>query len=97
PLPDERAARDHDHALADGLDLGQDVAREEHRARAPKTADELADLDHLARVEPDRRLVEHEDRRVTEERLREPDPLPVAFRQRAHATARDGLEPEGRE
>ena len=80
-LAHELAARDHDHALAERLDLGEDVAREEDRALAAEPAHQLADLDHLPRIEPDRRLVEDEDRRVAAERLREPDPLPVALRQ----------------
>src|SRR6185436_12238342 len=84
-LADERALRDHDHALAERLDLREDVARKQHRARAAETADQLADLDDLPGVETDRRLVEHEDRRIAEERLRETDALAIALRERADA------------
>jgi hypothetical protein len=55
------------------------VAREQHRPRAAEPAHELADLDHLAGIEADRRLVEDQDRRIAEQCLREADALAVPF------------------
>ena len=46
---------------------------------AGELADELADLDDLTRVEADRRLVEHEHRRIVDQRLRQADALPEAL------------------
>src|SRR5204862_3029498 len=43
-LCDEGAPRDHDHPLAERLDLREDVAREQHRARPAEPADEVPDL-----------------------------------------------------
>ena len=44
-------------------------------------AQQLAHLDRLDRIEADRRLVEHQDRRLAEQRLRQADALAVALRQ----------------
>ena len=44
---------------------------------APQIPDELAHLADLLRIETDRRLVEDQDRRVVQERLGQPHPLPV--------------------
>ena len=43
--------------------------------------DQLPDLDDLERIQTDRRLVENDDLRVSENRLCDPDPLSVAFRE----------------
>ena len=66
-----------DHDLVDGLrDLGEDVARDEHRAALGRErAEEVAEPADPLRVEPVRRLVEDEHLRVAEERGREPEPL----------------------
>ena len=97
PFGDQRAAGQHDHALAERFHLGEDVAREEHRPRAAQAADELADLDHLRGIEPDRRLVEHEDRRIAEQRLRQPHALAIALRERADPATRHARQAERRE
>ncbi len=43
--------------------------------------DQVPDLDDLLRIQPDRRLVENQDRRVVKDRLREADALLEPFRQ----------------
>src|SRR6266851_9832724 len=58
-LGDELAAPDHADAVADLLDLWEQVAREQHGAIAlADVLDELAHLGHALRVEPARGLVE---------------------------------------
>ena len=68
--------------LVDRLrDLGQHVARDEHRPAARRErAQEVAQPAHAFRVEPVRRLVEHEQLRLAEQRGGEPEPLPHAER-----------------
>ena len=69
--------------MRDALDLGEDVRGDEHRELLRQRAHELAQLDDLARVEPVRRLVEHEQPGLPEQRLRDRHALPVAARQAA--------------
>src|SRR6185295_724623 len=80
---DDPALVDDDDALTGLRDLGQNVRAENDRVIAGELLDQLAGLDDLFRVEAGRRLVEDEDVRVVDERLREPHALPVAFRQLA--------------
>ena len=79
---------DHD-LLTDLRDLGQDVGRQDHRALAGQLVGSGADLDDLARVEADRRLVEHQHAGVVDQRLGEADALPKALRQMADDAAGD--------
>ena len=65
------------------LDVGQDVRRQQHRPLARQLADQRVRLADLVRIEADGRLVEDQDRRARQQRVRQPDPLPVAARQRA--------------
>lgn len=74
-LVQDQEARTH------GLDLGQDVRREEHRVLLAELLDELAHLEALQRIEPARRLVEHEHLGLGQERHREPDALAQAARE----------------
>ena len=76
-----RPLRDDDGARARRLDLGQVVRREEDRALLADLLQVVEKLGLLVRVEVARRLVEDEDRRVVDERLREADALAVAVRQ----------------
>ena len=78
-LAHEPAAMDDQHAPADGLDLGQDVRREQHRLLAREPADQIAHLADLVRVEAGRRLVEDQERRVGDQRVRKADALSVAL------------------
>ena len=52
--------------------------------RSPaRSVDQAANLVNLARVEADRRLVEHQHRRIVNQRLRESDALAIALRKLA--------------
>src|SRR5687767_1344483 len=80
----------HDlHAIADRLDLGKDVRRENHAVRAPDLAHERADLANLIGIEADGRLVEYHDVGLVRDRLRDADALLVALRERADQLAAD--------
>ncbi len=88
---DDRAGRDqlalvhHDRVGADLLDLGQHVAREEHRgARLGDAPHELAHLAHLTGVEAVGRLVEHQDLGPAQQHACEPEPLAHALRVGLH-------------
>ena len=61
----------------------QDVGRQQHRALAAQLPDQRVRLPDLVRIQADGRLVEDQDRRPREQRVRQADPLPVAARQRA--------------
>jgi len=74
-LGHDPAVVDDDHALGDRRGFGQDVGAQDDGTRARQVADQLPDFDDLFRVEPDRRLVQDEDRRVVDEGLGQPDPL----------------------
>ena len=69
------------HARGAGLDLAQDVRREHDGVLAAELAHELAHLADLVGVEPRRGLVEDDDGRPRDDRVREPDALPVALRE----------------
>src|SRR5438552_12703872 len=71
---------DHD-LVADLRHLGEDVGRQDDRPLPAERLDQAPDLDDLPRVEPDRRLVEHEDGRVVDQCLREADALAEALRE----------------
>ena len=87
-LRDELALGDDQRAIAGGLDLGQDVRREQHRVLAAELADERADLADLVGIEPGGRLVENENGRLRDERIGEPHALAVALRKVADELAR---------
>ena len=81
---DQPAVLEHDDVVAGRLDLGQPVGAEQRRRAAlGQRADEVADLDGALGVEPVGRLVEHHDRRVADQRQRDPDPLAHPQRERA--------------
>ena len=70
-LGDEPAAVDDQHAVDRLRDLGQHVARHEHRPAAGRErAQEVAQPAHALRVEPVGRLVEDEQLRLAEQRRR---------------------------
>ncbi len=89
---DEGAVAEHEHAVAVLADLGQDVARDQHRVLGLQIAHELAHLDDLHRVEAARGLVEDEELGLVHDRLRQPDALAVAVRQVADGLALDVLD-----
>ena len=63
--------------VAHRLDLGEQVAREEHghAALADEIAQELEDLDHADRVDRRRRLVQDQDVGVLDEGIGDAEPL----------------------
>ena len=88
PLPHQLSRADDADAVADLLDLGHQVAREEDGAAALAEApDELAHLGHAGRVEAVRRLVEDQQVRVLDQRGRDAEPLLHPLRVRAEAVA----------
>ena len=72
-----------------GLDLAQDVRREDDRVLAAELADERAHLADLVGVEARGGLVEDDDRRPRDDGVREADALAVALGQVADALVRD--------
>ena len=95
-LLDQPTAVDDPDPGRESIDLGQDVARHEdgHAALPGEVTDQLADLDDPGRVEAVRRLVEHEQLGLVEQRPREREPLQVAERERARASVGVLLERE---
>src|SRR6266704_1758297 len=81
-IGDQPALVDDQDALAGGLDLREDVAREHNRPVAPELLDQVARLARLAGVETGGRLVEDEGLGLVHYRLRQ-----------AHALAKTTREP----
>ena len=85
PIVPERssaAAIDDRDAGAHLGELGEDVAADQDRlAHRPQLSQDLAHLDPRARVEPRCGLVEDEQRRIVDERVRKAEPLPHSARQ----------------
>src|SRR5256886_3418263 len=80
---DELALLDDQYAVADLLDLVQEMAREEHAAvLAGELANELANLALPRRIQAVRRLVEDHESRICEKRRRDAEPLPHTERVR---------------
>ena len=79
---DHPALRDDDNAGADGIDFFENMRRENDGFILRHALDERAHLVLLIGVEPVRRFVEDERRRIVQQRLREADALFVAFRER---------------
>jgi hypothetical protein len=88
-LGDELASVDDDDARAARLHLRQDVRREEDSVLGAELFDDVADVADLVRVETCRGLVEHEERRLRNERIGEPDALAIALREIADEDVRD--------
>ena len=70
---------DDDDALTDRSHLREDMRREDDRMLAGEILDQIADLHDLRRVKADRRLIENEEFRIAEQRLRKAATLPVAL------------------
>src|SRR5437763_9762243 len=75
---DHPPLRDDERLLAGSGDLGKDVGGEYDGVLARERLDELAHLYDLCRIETDGGLVEDEHLRIAEQRLRQPDALPLA-------------------
>ena len=93
PVGDEPAFVDEEDAIADGLDLREDVRREDDRVVRAEPADQVAHLCLLIRIETGPRLVEDEDVGLVHEGRGEAHALPVALRHRAEQPPPDGAEP----
>ena len=74
------------------LDLAGGYARSRIVRRAARDADQLAELDNLARIEAVGRLVEHQQIRVVQQGLGEQNALPVTAGQPADDVRRDIVE-----
>ena len=75
------ALREDDDAVADELDLAQEMRVQEHRDAAPaQLLEQPAHRAAAARVERARRLVEQQQPRAADQRLRDPEPLLHALR-----------------
>ena len=87
PLPDQPAGGEDADPVAHGLDLGQEVAREQdgQAAVVHERAQEVEDLDHAERVDRGGRLVEDEDVGRLHERVRDAEALLHAARVRLDA------------
>src|SRR5690606_38779513 len=73
--------------------LGEDVARDEDRLpHGAQLLEEDAKLDPGARVESRRGLVENEEPRIVDERLRHAEPLLPALRERAKQASTQGAQ-----
>ena len=86
---DDAAEVDDHDAVGERLHLAQKVGRQEHGAAAVgKVAQELAHPAHAGWVKPVGGLVEDQDLRVAQQRVRDPQPLAHAQRVVAEALAR---------
>src|SRR5678815_3566242 len=84
-VADETPAMNDEHTLAQVSHFGKDV-RAEHDGAAPRqTANELANLHDLPRVEPDSGLVQKEYVGIIDERLCEARALAIAARESTDA------------
>ena len=89
---DPSVAHDRDR-VAHALDLVEVVGGQEDRASAVAVlADHRHELLLHQRIKPGRRLVEHQQLRVVEQRLDQPDLLPVPAGQITHPTAEVSFE-----
>ena len=76
-LRDDLAVRDHGDPVAERVGLEHVVGRQQHGlARLGQRGDQRAQLACADRIDPDRRLVEEEHRRVVQEAARDVQPLP---------------------
>ena len=88
---DPAAADDH-HPVGDGLDLGQQVRGQQHRAPAVgEAAQQSAHPAHALRIEAVGGLVEDQHLRVAEQRVGEPEALAHAERVLADPPSRSRL------
>ena len=99
PLDDEPAAGEDPDAVADPLDVGQDVRGEQDGDLAAQRGDEVEDVAPALRVERADRLVEDRDGWAMDEGTGDPEPLAhapgvgaaSAIRSRCHVDAGEGV------
>ena len=94
-LQHQPAAVQHADPGAQLLDLGEQVAGQEHRgAGRVQLEQQVADLADALRVEAVGRLVEHQQPWLSQQRGGQPEPLPHAQGVRPHRPAVDAAEPD---
>ena len=81
----DAAALEDGHGVAHALDVGENVRGEEHRGAATERGNHLEHFASPNGVERARRLVEHEQARRVDERLRDAKPLLHSSRESADA------------
>ena len=75
--------RQDEHLLTHGLHLAEDVAGQDDRVRLAQLPNEVADLDDLRGVQPHGGLIQNDELRAAQQRLRNAHPLTVALGQAA--------------
>ena len=94
-LRDDPAARDHRDAAAQLVRLVHVVRRQQDRlAGVAERRDGVAQLASTDRIEPDRRLVEEQHRRVVQQAARDMQPLLHPARERLHPLALAATQPD---
>ena len=83
------AARDDDGAVAYGVDLFQQMGRDDDGLACGHLVDELTHLVFLVGVQPVGRLIENEHLGIVEDGLRQPHPATIAFRERVDGLFQD--------
>ena len=81
------ALGDDHHAVRDPLNLRQQVAGQQDRVSAREVADQLPHVPDLVGVQSRGRLVQHQDRRLVQQRRGQTHPLAVALAQSADGAA----------
>ena len=95
---DQLAPADHQQVVGGVLHLRHQVAGDEDRAALGRERlHQVADPQDALGIQPVDRLVEHEDRRVAEQRGGDPEPLPHAQREALGPLARDLAQADQRE
>ena len=75
-FPDENPAREDPDPIANLLHLGEEMRREQNGNPASfQIENEIADFAGALRIDPGRRLIEHDQLRLLDERLSQPDSL----------------------
>ena len=93
-LGDQPAAIQDPDPVADPLDVGQDVGREDDRRAGPQVGDERQQVAPALGIERADRLVEDQQARRGDERLGDPEPLAHPARVAADPPARRVGEPD---
>ena len=86
-LAHQAALVQYQDALANGTDLGQDMAAEQHRSLALETLDQLADFNDLVGIQTAGRFVQNENFGITDQSLGQAYALAVTMGQVAHQFA----------
>ena len=91
-LRDHPALVDDEDPVAGHLDFRQDMAGDDHGHPAAQARDQVADDQDLVGIQADGRLIHDDHRRLGEDRLGDPHPLPKALGQLADDPVADPLQ-----